>query len=56
MKERALKYKNKSVYSCFGMINSLRIKIWMLGEKKLWTFYLGGLKGIYDMNFVVLME
>jgi hypothetical protein len=56
MKERALKYKNKNVYSCFGMINSLRIKIWMLGEKKLWTLYLGGLKGIYDMNFVVLME
>ena len=48
MKERALKYKNKSVCSCFGMINSLRIKIWMLGEKKLWTLYLGGLRGIYD--------
>jgi len=43
-------YKSVLFDEVYGAINDkfLRIKIWMLGEKKLWTLYLGGLKGIYD--------
>ena len=32
MKERDLNFKNKSAYSYFGMINALRVNIWILGE------------------------
>jgi hypothetical protein len=32
MKKRGLNFKSKDVCSCIGMINALRVKLWMFGE------------------------
>ena len=51
MREWALNYKNKSIYSFFFMINAMRIKVQILREYTLWTIYLNGSVSIYAVEY-----
>jgi hypothetical protein len=50
MREWTLNSKNKNIYSCLCMTNTLRIKIWILKNREKWTLYLGGLWCIYNLQ------